>query len=144
MTDPTISDLTITRAEPTWYVGRRIGMTYEDATHALGDLLRRGDTFAGAQAAVTVDTVQHARPGDARGFRGRLRVRGLGRVRISVEIEPWSRAESALGLRPVGRPPRLRADRYFDAAVALLARLESGLRERVPGSSERSEIRRAS
>jgi hypothetical protein len=139
-------DPTITPAAPSWYVARRIPMSPTDATRALGETLRAGAVAPGRAADIAVDGVHHTRPGEARGFTGRLR---LGRaltptIRVEIEVEPWSWSESVLGVRPMRRPPRFRADRYFRRVLSLLDGLEADMVERVGAPAARAEIRRAS
>jgi hypothetical protein len=45
-------------------------------------------------------------------------------ARVTIEVEPWSRTESELLLRPTRRPP-LGEDAYFAAALAVLEALAS-------------------
>jgi hypothetical protein len=138
-------DPTITRADTSWYMSRRIPATRADATRALGETLRTGSLALGPVPAVVVDDVRHTRPGAASGFTGRLRLGGVfGTTPVEVEVEAWSDSESMLGIRPARRPPRLRADRYFDSALALLDGLETHLLEHVVVPPERNEVRRAS
>jgi hypothetical protein len=129
-----------------WYVARRIPVAHDDAMHALGDALRN-DAIVPATDVVTIGDVRHTRPGEARGFSGRLRV---GRfvppisVEVEVELEPWSGSETVLGVRPARRPPSpLRAARYFDQALDLLADLETCVRDRITVPTA-AEVRRAS
>ena len=138
-------DPTVTRAVTSWHVARRVPVPHADATRALGEALRTGAIAPGTVADVTVDTVRHTRPGEARGFTGRLRLgRVLGVIRVEVEVEPWSRTESALGVRPARLPPNNRVDRYFERAIALLDGLETCLLERTVVLPARAEVPRAS
>lgn len=140
-----LNDPTITRADTSWYMSRRIQATSADATRALGEALRTGSLAPGPVADVVVDGVRHTRPGAASGFTGRLRLGGVcGATPIEVEVEAWSQSESTIGVRPARRPPKLRADRYFRCALALLDRLEGHLLEHVVVLPERTEVRRAS
>lgn len=138
-------DPSTTRANMSWHVARRVAVPHGDATHALGEAVRTGAIGPGTIADVTVDSVHHTRPGEARGFTGRLRLdRVFGVIRVEVEVEPWSRSESALGVRPARRPPVYRGDRYFERAIALLGGLETCLLERIVVLPDREEVSRAS
>jgi hypothetical protein len=110
-------------APVTWYVERRISPTYADATRALGMALR----VSSVEPAVglRVRAVRHSRPGEASGFSSRLRLGRLGRtIPIEIEVEPWSRQESVLGVRPA-RPPAVHLrSRYVAAATAALAAVD--------------------
>ena len=126
-----------------WYVARRIAVPCGSASHALGEVLRTG--ALPDRAPVVVDTVRHGRPGEARGFTGRLHLRGLHpSVPVEVELEPWSTTDAVLGLRPARRPPTRRADRYFESAIGVLADLESAVLARVMPAPSSFEVRRAS
>ena len=137
-------DLLTAATRTSWYVSRRVPLTHDETTRALGDLLRSSadaDVLAGD---VVVERVLHARPGEARGFLGRLRLGGaLGTTRVEVEVEPWSRTDSTIAVRPRRRAPRQRAARYFDRAFLLLRQLEAHLLASAI-TSERVEMRRAS
>jgi hypothetical protein len=138
-------DPTITRADTSWYMSRRIPTTRADATRALGEALRTGSLVRGIVPGVVVDGVRHTRPGAASGFTGRLRLGGVfGVTPVEVEVEAWSHSESTLGVRPARRPPKLRADRYFECAFAFLDRLETHLLEHVVVPPEWNEVRCAS
>jgi len=128
-----------------WYVARRISLPHDDAVHALGDLLRSGPSTVAPIPGVAVDGVHHTRPGEARGFSGRLRLGPvLGAVRVEVEVEPWSRSESVIGLRPARRVPAQRANRYFARALSALDVVAGHLLARASTAPEQSEMRRAS
>lgn len=128
-----------------WYVARRIPVSHTDATHALGEALRIDAVAPETGAVVAIGDVRHTRPGEARGFSGRLRLSRLTRpTPVEVEVEPWSSQESVLGIRPVRRPPAYFPDRYFERALALLADLEKCVCDRVAVEPERPEVRWAS
>ena len=133
-----------TPTEPSWYVSRRIPVPTGDATRALGAALR-ADVLPGAMdPTLAIDGVRYLRPGEVRGFTGRLDLGRLrGTARVEVQVEPWSRSESAIGVRPIGRVPRARADRYFQRAIALIGSLESVTRAWA-ASPAPVEVRRAS
>jgi hypothetical protein len=128
-----------------WYVARRISIAPPDATHALGEALRTDAVEPATGSVVSIREVRHTRPGEARGFSGRLRLGPLApAMPVEVEIEPWSRSESVLGIRPMRRVPIFHPDRYFDRALVLLADLETCVRDRVSVVAELPEVRRAS
>lgn len=137
MTDETI----------TWYVSRRVDLPLRAATAAFDELVESGSGPGPARlaCALTVDPTS-ARSGIERRLHGRLWPAGLGGpVPIELEVVPWSDRCVELGLRPARRPPRLRATRYFAAAVGALEELRCALHV---GSAARivppAEVRRAS
>lgn len=126
----------------TWYVERRVAASEHDVTGALGEALR--DDAVETETRVPVDSIRHGRPGQARGFTSRLRVGKLTRpIAIEVEVQPWSRGVSALGIRPERRPAERVADRYFAAAMALLEDVERCIADRLDVPTP-TEVRRAS
>jgi hypothetical protein len=137
-------DLSSSGIGATWYVWRRIPLRHDETTRALGALLRSGSSPGVAATGVAVERLHHARPGDARGFVGRLPLgRIFGAPRVEVEVEPWSHTESTIAVRPLDRAPRLRASRYFERAFAVLDRLEALLLARAVEPTT-TEMRRAS
>ena len=63
--------------------------------------------------------------GPVRAHRARLSFGALRpSARVTIEVEPWSRTESELLLRPARRPP-LGEDAYFAAVLAVLEALAS-------------------
>ena len=138
-------DPTSTRDNLSWHVSRRVPVAPADATRALGEAIRAGALTQAMGSALAVEGVCHVRTGEVRGLVGRLRLgRRFRSARVEIEVEPWSHSESALGLRPVRRPPRVQSDRYFASAVALLAALEACLLEHVAIGPEMLEMKRAS
>jgi hypothetical protein len=126
----------------TWYVERRVAASEHDVTGALGEALRADAVDAETHA--PIHTIRHGRPGAARGFTSRLRLGRLARpIAIEVEVEPWSRGESVLGVRPERRPAERVAKRYFAAATALLADVERCIAGRLDVPTP-TEVRRAS
>ncbi len=114
----------------TWYVARRVRLPIETAAVALDALVGPHDVAGDAARALSLRPIA-SRP-DAlvvRQLEGSLSLSGIGpAVPVEIELSAWSRAESELGIRPTRlRPPRLRAERYFTAALGALA----GLHERV-------------
>jgi hypothetical protein len=126
----------------TWYVERRVEAPEQDVSGALGEALRADDVRT--ETRVPIDSVRHGRPGQARGFSSRLRVGKLARpIAIEVEVEPWSRDVSVLGIRPERRPAERVADRYFAAAALLLEDVERCIADRLDEPTP-AEVRRAS
>jgi hypothetical protein len=67
-------------------------------------------------------------------------------TRVTVEIEPWSHAESELLVRPTRRPPRVE-NAYFAAVLGALEVLAAGIEATLSPASEISTeepLRRAS
>ena len=131
---------------PSWCVMQRMDVTYEAATSALGASVPSSTIEAATEGRFVIESVQHARPGSVQGLVGRLRCGALPWHQVPAElaVEPWSRRESAVTLRPTGRPPRAGADRYFDHALAVLEAVRSELlASRVP-DVEAPELRKAS
>jgi hypothetical protein len=126
----------------TWYVERRVEAPEQDVSGALGEALRADDVRT--ETRVPIDSIRHGRPGQARGFASRLRIGKLTRpIAVQVEVEPWSRDVSVLGIRP-GRPLTERvADRYFAAATALLEDVARCIADRLDEPTS-TEVRRAS
>jgi hypothetical protein len=114
----------------TWHVSRRVNLPVADAATVLDHLIERGDGRIDCQAnAIALSTVlvglaSGVTSAPVRRLHGVLRVGGIVPMRVEVELAAWSRAESELGVRPMGRPPRAgRAERYFEGATALLTEL---------------------
>jgi len=67
-------------------------------------------------------------------------------ARVTIEVEPWSRAESELLVRPTRRPPRL-GDAYFATVLAVLEALAFEIDAALMPASEfdvQEPLRRAS
>jgi hypothetical protein len=67
-------------------------------------------------------------------------------TRVTIEIEPWSRAESELLVRPGRRPPRVE-DAYFAAVLGALEALAAEIDVMLTPASEfatEEPLRRAS
>ena len=119
----------------TWFTSRRVPLPLAAAATALDELVehRRRDPTSGAVSLTDglevwpADARPHAaRRGDARRLVARLRVSRLARPsRVELELGPWSRAESEVGIRPIRRPPR--AERYWAAASDAVDALRSTL-----------------
>jgi hypothetical protein len=131
-----------------WYVSRRVELPIGRAAEALDELLRQSPHDARRKrtqlpGSLAVKPVI-ALPGRGRRLRGLLSLRGLGGlVPVELELAAWSRHRSEIGVRPAGRPPRSRPERYFAAATAALRDLEREL-SLIAGAERRSPARRAS
>ena len=135
---PTMVDDWTTTLPAGWYVCRRIPAPHTEAMRALGDALRADPLLLSLGPDFTIDRVEHLRLGETRGFTGRLRLGLAGSIRVELEIEPWSRTESVIAVRPLRRAPRAHADRYFAHTLEALAALETCVLERIvtPGALE--------
>ena len=135
---------------PSLYVSRRVPLAPSRAGAAFDHLCGEGDVRARLGAPVGTLTVED---GDAsvpwvpdgapvRRARARLRTGRWRRVRVEVELLPWSRSESELGLRPLGRrlgtawAPTSVGRRYFDAALAALEHVAGRLEHLAPAVAE--------
>jgi len=114
----------------TWHLTRRVHLPVAEAATVLDHLVERGDGCIECRAnAIALNTAlvglaSGMSSSPVRRLFGGLRVGGLVPMRVEVELAAWSRAESELGIRPIGRPPRAhRAERYFERATALLTEL---------------------
>jgi hypothetical protein len=112
-----------------WYVMERMAVPYDAATSALGSIVPVSSIETATDGRFVVESVRHARPGAVQGFVGRLRFGTLPwqTVPVEIDIEPWSRRESVVALRPAARPPRLGADRYFETSLSVLGALRDEL-----------------
>ncbi len=121
----------------TWYVMERMELPYDAATSALGSIVPVSSIETATEGRLVVDAVRHARPGAVQGFVGRLRCGSMPWQTVTVEVgvEPWSHGESVVAVRPVVRPPRTGADRYFERSRTVLDALRSRLLESSPTSA---------
>jgi hypothetical protein len=112
-----------------WYVMERMPLPYDDATTALGTVVPVSSIEATIGGLLVVDSVRHARPGAVGGVDGRLRCGVLPwqSVPVEVAVEPWSRDDSVVALRPAARPPRTGVARYFESSRSVLAVLRDAL-----------------
>lgn len=133
---------------PTWYVSRRVQLPLGAAVAALDRLVEeRQGAFEDRPARLTdalVATPSASVLGSPHRLEGHLQLGRLARpVRVELELAPWSRAESELGLRPVRPVPGTRAEHYWGRARTTLDRLSAELGTGVrPGVDRR--LRRAS
>ena len=129
-----------------WHVMERMDVNYDVATSALGTSVPVSAIEAATDGRFVVESVQHARPGAVQGFLGRLRCGPMPWQRVPVElaVEPWSSRESAVTLRPTGRPPRAGADRYFESARTALGTVRAELLASRKVAVEVPELRKAS
>jgi hypothetical protein len=132
-----------------WYVMQRLAVPYDAATSALGSIVPVSSIETATDGRLVVDSVRHARPGAVQGFVGRMRCGTLPWQTVPVEIgvEPWSRRESVVALRPTARPPRLGAERYFESSLSVLGALRDELlasTDIAPPAPHVEELRKAS
>jgi len=116
----------------TWFISRRVGLPLATAVTALDELVehRRRDLRGAAVPLSDALDVWPAvaLPGTARCLDARLRLGGLARpLRVEIELSPWSRAESEIGIRPTRRPRPRDAERYWAGASDALAALRATL-----------------
>src|ERR1700724_3646145 len=109
----------------TWFVSRRVRLPLAAAATALDELVeqRRRDTTSGSIPLTSGLEVWPAvaLSGQARCLGARLRLGGLTRpLRVELELGPWSRTESEVGIRPARRPRPAGAERYWAGASAAL------------------------
>lgn len=114
----------------TWHVARRVHLPIADATSVFDHLVGRSGGRIECRAngivlsTVPIGLAQGVSSQPVRRLRGALRVGAFTSIRVEVELAAWSRAESELGLRPVGRPPRAgTVERYYAQVTSLLAEL---------------------
>lgn len=117
-----------------WHTARRVSLPLYDAACALdahlGPHVAPAYAVTGARPSLTLSAPFGTRdPIVARRANGSLRVARLSRaVPVELELTAWSPEESELGIRPARlRPPRCRADRWFDVALAALDELHDGM-----------------
>lgn len=130
----------------TWYVSRRLELPLAAATTALDRLTEHLSAGRVLGSLRLRDTTAFAPPGVSRRLFGRLLLAGLGRpVRVELELTPWSREESELGLRPFKSVSSLRAERYTSTAVETLDEVRGELLARRDGTAiSAALLRRAS
>lgn len=127
----------------TWYVSRRMTVAPEDAGQAL-DVMITPETTARIRwgpLELEKGMVREIRScGSERRIAGRLHLARRRPVRVELELTPWSRAESVLGLRPSEAPKGGRATSYFAAAIQSLDALRARLEQSVEVVSRGEEI----
>jgi len=133
-----------------WCASRRCRGSVPDVAAYLADRFADDATVVTASGRVTivpgparaVTTV-----GPVRSHRAKLFYRSWPiPVRVTIEIEPWSRTESELLVRPTRRPPRVE-DAYFAAVLATLEALATEIDATLTPMSEfatEEPLRRAS
>jgi hypothetical protein len=115
-----------------WFISRRVELPLATAATALDKFVehRRRDG-ANDSVPLTEDLdvwPAVALPGTARCLDARLRVGGLARpLRVELELGPWSRAESEVGIRPTRRLRPGGAERYWAGARDALEALRTTL-----------------
>jgi hypothetical protein len=107
-----------------WHTHRRVAAPIRDVAQAL-DLFAWQASVRPASPYASLFTRTGERPGRApseRCFIGRVRTRApIATVPVELDLAPWSRFSSALGLRPAGRrPSAVNRGRYFATAHSLL------------------------
>jgi hypothetical protein len=131
----------------TWYASRRVDVPLRDAADALDQLVARGaperggcSRLPGALAVRPIATL----PGVGRRLRGSLALGGIGGpVPVELELLAWSRDCAEVALRPAGRPPVIRTERYFSAATGAVCELAEALHATVD-ERQAVPVRRAS
>lgn len=131
-----------------WYVSRRVELPLRLAVDAF-DRIVRDDPDGSALGELPdafVATPAVSLPGAGRQLHGRLRTTRLGRgLPVELELTPWSRTQSELGLRPRRRPAGPGVDGYWRVASTTLERLRARLLAVAPSAAaQRSSLRRAS
>ena len=91
-----------------WFISRRVELPLPTAATALDQLMElRRREGPNEPVPLTEDLDVRpalALPGTARCLEARLRLGGLARpLRVELELSPWSRAESEVGIRPTRR-----------------------------------------
>jgi hypothetical protein len=115
-----------------WFISRRVGLPLATAATALDELVedrRRDGTNNSVPLTEGLDVWPGvALPGTARCLVARLRLGGLARpLRVELELGPWSRAESEVGIRPTRRLRPGGAERYWAGARDALEALQATL-----------------
>jgi hypothetical protein len=115
-----------------WFISRRVGLPLATAATALDELvehLRRDRVNDSVPLTEGLDVWPGvALPGTARCLDARLRLGGLARpLRVELELGPWSRAESEVGIRPTRRLRPRGAERYWAGAREALEVLRTTL-----------------
>ena len=131
-----------------WYISRRVELPLSLAADAFDRVVGQPDEAAelGALPDAFVASPAVSLPGAGRQLHGRLRTARLRRaVPVELELIPWSRTQSELGLRPRRRPVGSSADGYWHWAPLTLERLHSRLLSATPDDvAPRGGLRRAS
>lgn len=131
-----------------WYVSRVVNLQRADirTLGLLGGVVTPGGATLRIGAAHAVDNALE----DHQSYAGTLTFPGLVPVKVKVElvVTRYAPRLAEVGLRPMARVPqrRVSAERYFDAAWAVLdaiARTEGGAAPAVPERSVARTIRRA-
>lgn len=113
-----------------WYVSRRLDLLSDE----LADVELPTKIAASNGVTLVLDGVLEVDDVSYRSFTGVLAYPGkiAGKVRVEVDLNPYSSRFVEIGIRPSRRLPRLlvSADRYFDGAWAVLDSLAVELAER--------------
>lgn len=115
-----------------WFISRRVELPLATAATALDELVEHRRHDGVSDSVPLTDGLDVwpavALPGTARCLDARLRLGGLARpLRVELELSPWSRAESEVGIRPTRRPRPGGAERYLAGASDALDALSTTL-----------------
>jgi len=115
-----------------WFISRRVELPLATAATALDELVEHRRHDGVSDSVPLTDGLDVwpavALPGTARCLDARLRLGGLARpLRVELELSPWSRAESEVGIRPTRRPRPGGAERYWAGASDALDALSTTL-----------------
>jgi hypothetical protein len=115
-----------------WFISRRVELPLATAATALDELVEHRRRDGVSDSVPLTDGLDVwpavALPGTARCLDARLRLGGLARpLRVELELSPWSRAESEVGIRPPRRRCPGGAERYWAGASDALDALSTTL-----------------
>jgi hypothetical protein len=133
----------------TWFMSRRVPLPLEAAAVALDELVEHRRRDAPPAAVALTDELEvwpvTPLPGGPRRLGARLRVSGLARtLPVELELAPWSRLESEVGLRPTRRVGPARAERYWSGGADALDAVRRALPWFVPAPAAAYELLAAS
>ncbi|MDA8291351.1 MAG: hypothetical protein M0Z33_06680 [Actinomycetota bacterium] len=99
-----------------WYVSRRVDVESSD----LSEVSLPSEVSGGGGVTLVILGPRYVDDERYRSFSGVLTLPGIvgARMRVEVDLNPYSSRHAEIGLRPAGRAPRYRVapERYFDAA----------------------------
>lgn len=116
----------------TLFISRRVGLPLAAAATAFDELVKQRRRDRASASIPLTDGLEIwaavAVPGPARRLDARLRIGGLARpLRVELELGPWSRVESEVGIRPMRRLRPAGAERYWAGASVALDTLRTAL-----------------